>query len=66
MAKRPANPQTFVQQSRAVSAEQKALYHDQLGAGKARVKRPFLALSDGQADLMRVYLQQKIDAHLMD
>ena len=66
MAKRglARTPQTFVQQSRAIPPEQKALFHDQLGAGRSRVKRPFFDLTDSQQDLMRAYLQQKLDAHL--
>lgn len=49
MAKRPAaNRGTFIQQSRAVSPEQKALYHHVLGAGRSRVKREFFGVSDAE------------------
>ena len=41
---------TFIQRSRAVGPEQKALYHQVLGAGKSRVKREFFDIS--QADIM--------------
>jgi len=48
--KRKTGGPTFIQRSRAVSPEQKALYHQVLGAGKARVKREFFDIS--QADLL--------------
>ncbi len=44
MAKRKGP--TLIQQSRRIPAEQKALYHQVLGAGKSRVKREFLGLTD--------------------
>lgn len=44
----PANRGTFIQQSRAVSPEQKALYHSVLGAGKGRVKREFFGVSEAE------------------
>lgn len=50
--KAPANRGTFIQRSRAVSPEQKALYHQVLGAGKSRVKREFFGVSD--ADLAAI------------
>jgi hypothetical protein len=44
---------TLIQQSRGTSAQQKALYHQVLGAGKARVKREFLGLTvTDQADII--------------
>ncbi len=49
MARRaPGGRGTFIQQSRAVSPEQKALYHHALGAGKSRVKREFFDVSDAE------------------
>jgi uncharacterized protein HemX len=48
--KAPSGRGTFIQRSRSVSPEQKALYHQVLGAGKSRVKREFFDIS--QADLM--------------
>jgi len=44
----PGGRGTFIQQSRAVSPEQKALYHHALGAGKGRVKREFFGVSDAE------------------
>lgn len=37
---------TLIQQSRSVPDEQKALYHQVLGAGRRRVKREFLGLNE--------------------
>ena len=45
MAKRQRGP-TLIQQSRRKSAEEKAMYHQVLGAGKSRVKREFLGLTE--------------------
>ena len=55
---RPRRGPTFVQASRAVSPEQKALYHHVLGAGKARVKREFFDLSSADLDA----IAQRLDA----
>jgi hypothetical protein len=43
---------TFIHQSRAIPSEQKAIYHNVTGAGRSRVIRKFLGLTDqNQADL---------------
>jgi phage gpG-like protein len=45
MAKRgPAK--TLIQRSRAIGGAEKAVYHQVEGAGKSKVKRPFLGLTD--------------------
>jgi hypothetical protein len=36
---------TFIQQSRAVSSEQKAIFHNIMGAGRRGVKRAFFDLN---------------------
>lgn len=51
-AKRGKGP-TLIQQSRRISDEQKALYHQVLGAGKSHVKRQFLNLSDAEIAQLR-------------
>lgn len=43
MAKRTGP--TFIQRSRNVPSEQKAAFHQVAGAGRSRVKRPFLGLT---------------------
>lgn len=58
--KPPANRGTFIQQSRAVSPEQKALYHQVLGAGKSRVKREFFGVSDADLGAIRTRLEQGV------
>ena len=46
MAKRPTRKgPTFIQRSRAVSSEQKAIYHNVLGAGRSGVIREFFGVS---------------------
>jgi phage gpG-like protein len=63
MAKRRSGP-TLIQQSRRISAEQKALYHQVLGAGKSRVIREFLGLtSQDERDIVD-RLQQAIDRQI--
>jgi len=44
---------TLIQQSRRIPDEQKALYHQVLGAGRSRVKRPFLGLTQNDIDTIR-------------
>lgn len=51
---------TFIQRSRAVGANDKALYHDQLGAGKSRVKRPFFGLSPAEEK----QISDRVDKHI--
>ncbi len=52
MAKRTSRP-TMIQESRRKSPEEKALYHQELGAGKSHVKRPFLGLTaDDERDIV--------------
>lgn len=49
MAKRAKGP-TFIQRSRAMSSEEKAMYHNVAGAGKSRVTRVFFELDDADID----------------
>jgi hypothetical protein len=60
MAKR----QTLIQQSRAVSPQQKATYHAVTGAGKARTIRDFFNLGPGDADAVTRMLQSRITTRL--
>jgi hypothetical protein len=46
MAKRPKRSgPTFIQRSRAVASEQKAIYHNVTGAGRSGVIRQFFGVS---------------------
>jgi phage gpG-like protein len=65
MAKRRAGP-TLIQQSRRVPAEEKALYHQELGAGRSRVKRPFLGLTEDDAKAIEARLQAAVDKRIKD
>ena len=62
MAKRKGP--TLVQRSRAVSPEQKAVYHAVSGAGKARVKRDFFDLGPGDDEAVRTLLQGRVTERL--
>lgn len=54
---------TFIQRSRAVGAADKAYWHHVSGAGRSRVKRPFLGLSAHEEakvrDMVAAYLKRK-------
>lgn len=49
---------TFIQRSREVNPEQKALYHQVLGAGKSRVKREFFDISQADIAALAARLQK--------
>jgi hypothetical protein len=55
---------TLIQQSRAVSPQQKAIYHAVVGAGKSRVKRDFFALGPGDAEAITRLLQGRITTRM--
>ena len=52
---------TFIQGSRNVSAEQKALYHQVQGAGRSHVLRPFLGLTPTDESVIQQRLEALID-----
>jgi phage gpG-like protein len=63
MAKRRKGP-TLIQQSRRTSPEEKALYHQTLGAGAGRVLRPFLGLTaEDERDIVAT-VEKAIDRRL--
>lgn len=59
MAKRRQGP-TLIQSSRAVSPQQKAVYHTVAGAGRSRVKRDFFDLGPGDSEAITRLLQARI------
>jgi len=70
MAKRPvvrarSTPLTFIARSRQVGSEQKAIYHNVLGAGRKGVIREFFDLHpDEQRDIATTIdgvIQQRLD-----
>lgn len=63
MAKTRTGP-TFIQRSRQVAPEQKALYHDELGAGRSRVKRPFFQLDRNDEQVLVEEIAKRLEARL--
>lgn len=73
MAKKPTgrtktrpvfSPGTFIQRSRAERPEQKAIWQQVTGAGKSRVRRPFLGVTAPEQTTLRDTLAQQIDRRL--
>lgn len=62
--RRRADAPTFIQRSRAVSSEQKAIYHQVLGAGPRHVVRPFFTLGETEQDEIGQALEGLIQARL--
>jgi len=58
--------QTLIQQSRRVSSEQKARYHELEGAGRRRVKREFFGLNRADEGAVEDRIQRFLDATLRD
>ena len=59
--RRGAGP-TLVQRSRRVSAGEKAYYHQEAGAGRSAVLRPFLGFDDSDEAAILARLESGIDA----
>jgi hypothetical protein len=55
---------TFIQRSRQVASEQKAIWHHVTGAGRSQVRRPFFDLGEGEQDRLRSGLEALIQARL--
>lgn len=53
--------QTLIQRSRAVGGQDKATYHTQLGAGKARTIRDFFGLTDAETNTIRERVERAVD-----
>lgn len=51
---------TLIQRSRAISPQQKAIYHAVAGAGKARTIRDFFDLGPGDAEAIGRLLQRRV------
>jgi hypothetical protein len=60
VAKKAAGP-TFIQRSRSVSPEQKAVFHQDAGAGPKHILRPFLGLTEAEEDEIGQRLEPLID-----
>jgi hypothetical protein len=55
---------TFVGRSRSVSSEQKAIFHNVLGAGRRGVMRRFLGMGEARTEAARETLERLVDARL--
>jgi len=66
MAKKKAakTRMTPSQRSRAMSPALKALFHNESGAGKSRVKRKFFGLSDREQGEIGSFVGQRIKTNL--
>lgn len=63
-ARRIVSPGTFIAQSRAVSSEQKAMFHNILGAGRAGTLRKFFDLNLSDQIALRDGLEKLVGARL--
>ena len=52
----------MIQRSRRISPAEKAAYHQEAGAGRSRVKRKFLGLTEADEDAILARIEQ----HLTD
>jgi phage gpG-like protein len=52
---------TFIQRSREKGAAEKAAYHQTSGAGKSRVKRPFVGLTRDDEDAIVDRIERHLD-----
>jgi hypothetical protein len=59
-AKRLRRGPTFIQRSRTVSSEEKAIFHQVTGAGRSRVKREFFELNQADEQLLGEKLEQAV------
>lgn len=55
---------SLIQRSRALSPQQKAMFHNVAGAGRSRVKREFFDVSDQDATDLVAFLETRLDANL--
>lgn len=58
---RAKRPRTFIQRSREVSPEEKAIFHNVTGAGRSHVKRPFMDLNADDEDVLTKAVEDGID-----
>jgi len=61
-SKRVAKGRTMRRASKAVSPEQKAVYHHEVGAGKSHVRRRFFDLGDEDERVIAEAIDAKIEA----
>lgn len=57
---------TLMTRSRAISPEQKALFHNSLGAGRGKVIREFLGLTSADETFIQLTAEEILDRKLRD
>ncbi len=57
---------TLIQSSRRIAPEQKALYHQVLGAGKSHVKREFLGLSETDEQKIAAVIDKALSRRMQE
>jgi len=62
----PKKHLTLIQRSRSKRPSEKATYHQVLGAGRSRVKRPFFGLSDSDKAAITDRVAEFLDKALKD
>lgn len=55
---------TFIQRSRGKSSEEKAIYHNVTGAGRSKVIRRFLGLTDSDVEHIRRQLDEALQGRI--
>ena len=55
---------TLIQRSRAVSPQQKAIFHNVAGAGRSRVKREFFDLARSDEQAIVAMLETRMDRNV--
>jgi hypothetical protein len=63
-SRRRVSSGTFIQRSRSVSSEEKAAYHNVLGAGRRGTIRRFFDLSEGDQGTLREKLGDLVEMRL--
>lgn len=61
---RRSGRRTLIQRSRAISPQQKAIYHNVVGAGSSRVKREFFDVSVSDLAEIAAVLETRIGDNL--
>jgi hypothetical protein len=59
-----ASGNTLIQNSRNVSPQQKAVFHNVVGAGRSKVRREFFNLGPSDAEAIVNLLETRLDANL--
>jgi hypothetical protein len=65
MAKKPrASGNTLIQRSRGMSPQQKAVFHNVVGAGRSKVRREFFNLGPQDTEAIVSLLETRLDQNI--